>query len=90
MFFVLAVCAASAGPTAFDAVRGVPYEVGWTPRGLTINGAPQMLLSGDVHCRCNHDTITPTQPQPQLRSRPAPPPPHHVFVSLRITITITT
>jgi len=41
--------AAGAGPTSYGDVRGRPYAVGLTPRGLTIDGQPQLLLSGDVH-----------------------------------------
>ena len=36
-------------PSSFADVRGRPYEVGVTPRGLTVDGTPQLLLSGDVH-----------------------------------------
>lgn len=34
---------------SYHDVRGRPYSVGLTPRGLTINGQPQLLLSGDIH-----------------------------------------
>ena len=33
----------------FADLQGSPYTVGTTARGLTINGSPTLLLSGDVH-----------------------------------------
>ena len=33
----------------YSDVRGRPYSVGWTQRGLTVDGRAQLLLSGDVH-----------------------------------------
>ena len=35
--------------TRFADFRGSAYNVSWSSRGVTINGAPQLLLSGDVH-----------------------------------------
>ena len=72
----MALSAAEAGPTAFDDVRGAPYKVGWTPRVLTINGAPEMLLSGDVHC----EWVTGAAP---------PPPQHHHHHNTRPNRTLT-
>ena len=44
-----AAAAAAVAVTSFADVRGAPYSVGLTQRGLTVNGVPQLLLSGDVH-----------------------------------------
>jgi hypothetical protein len=41
--------ATAAGGASYGDVRGRPYTVGLTPRGLTVDGRPQLLLSGDVH-----------------------------------------
>ena len=38
-----------AAPMRYSDVRGRPYAVGWTERGLTVDGRAQLLLSGDVH-----------------------------------------
>jgi hypothetical protein len=40
--------AAAAGAQYSD-VRGTPYSVTLSPRGVAINGTPTLLLSGDIH-----------------------------------------
>jgi hypothetical protein len=43
-----AAAAAAAGAQYSD-VRGTPYSVTLSPRGVAINGTPTLLLSGDIH-----------------------------------------
>ena len=41
--------ASSGGPLSYADVRGAPYTVEMTPRGLRIANRTALLLSGDVH-----------------------------------------